>query len=71
MSLRMQLATGTLMLLAPLVLMAYAVSSLYGMPYLCAATVLWLVLVEYAVVRAWWVDVCEIRSNRRARHARM
>jgi hypothetical protein len=47
--------------------MAYAVNSLYGMPYLCAAVMVWLTLVEYAVARAWWVDVREVRRIQRAR----
>jgi hypothetical protein len=63
----MQLMTGTLLLLAGIALMAYTVNSLYGMPYLCAAVMLWLTLVEYAVARAWWVDVQDVRAASRAR----
>jgi hypothetical protein len=66
-SLRIQLMTGVLVLLTGAAVMAYAVNSLYGMPYLCAAVMVWLTLVEYAVARAWWVDVREVRRIQRAR----
>lgn len=61
------LAVGTLLLLAGLALMGYAVYALYGMPYLCAVVLAWLCFVEYAVGCAWWVDVKEIRIARRQR----
>lgn len=67
MSLRLQLTTGTLTFLACLALMTYAVLRLSGTPYLLAMVMLWLGVVEYAVVRAWWVDVRELLAVRQER----
>jgi hypothetical protein len=62
-----QLAAGTTLLLAGLALMAYTVYSLYGAPLLCAVLMAWLCFVQYAVGRAWWQDVQEVRSTRKVR----
>lgn len=58
-----QLTMGTLLLCAGLGLMAYTVKALYGMPELCALALCWVCFVEYAIVRAWWVDVQEARAT--------
>jgi hypothetical protein len=56
------LTTATLMLMAGAGLMAYTVYALYGMPYLCAVVLAWTGFVEYAVARAWWTDVQDVRA---------
>lgn len=63
----MQVTAGAMVFLAGIALMVYAVNALYGMPLMCAMVLLWLTLVEYAVGRAWWVDICEVRDARRLR----
>jgi hypothetical protein len=60
-----QLAAGTTLLLLGAALMAYTVYALYGMPLLCAVVLGWLTFVQYAVGRAWWQDVQEVRAVRR------
>lgn len=60
-----QLAAGTTLLLLSVALMAYTVYMLYGMPLLCAVVTGWLAFVQYAVGRAWWTDVQEVRAVRR------
>jgi hypothetical protein len=60
----MQFATGTALMLMGIGLMVYAVQALSDSPYACAFVMLWLGMVEYAVGRAWWVDVCELRRSR-------
>lgn len=67
MSLRVQLSIGTLLIMAGLLLMVYTVYALAGMPYVYAPVLLWLSFVEYALLRAWWPDVCEVFSERRGR----
>lgn len=64
MSLRMQCATSTALMLVGLGLMIYTVDALDGMPYVTACVLLWLTLVEYAVGRAWWVDIRELWQQR-------
>jgi hypothetical protein len=53
--------------LAGAALMGYAVMTLSGMPYLLVFVLLWLMMVEYAVVRAWWCDACEVYETWRGR----
>ncbi len=65
MSLRLQFTTGTLLLLAGLLLMAYALYSLQGLPYVYVPVLMWLTFVEYAVGRAWWTDVRDLYAERR------
>lgn len=57
-----QLTPATLLFLAGVALMAYTVYALYGMPYLCATVLAWVGFVEYAVIRACWADVQEVRA---------
>lgn len=65
MSLRIQFTTGTLLLLAGLAMMGYSIYALKSAPYVCAAVLIWLCLVEYAVARAWWPDARELAAARR------
>jgi hypothetical protein len=65
-----QLAAGTTLMLMSLALMAYTIYVLYGAPLLCAVVMGWLCFVQYAVGRAWWEDVQEVRAVRRADAAR-
>lgn len=58
------LTAATLLLLVGAALMMYTVYALYGMPYLCAVMLCWLGFVEYAVARAWWGDLQEVRVTR-------
>lgn len=67
MSLRLQLGAGTLLLMAGLVLMAYTVHALHGLPYVYVPVLMWLTFVEYALLRAWWPDLADIRAMRRDR----
>jgi hypothetical protein len=67
MSLRFQFTFGTLLLLAGLATMAYAVYALSSAPYACAMALMWLCFVEYAVVRAWWLDAAEVYEKWRTR----
>lgn len=67
MSLQAQLAVGTLLLMAGGALMGYTYTTLYGMPYVCAMVMLWLVMLEYAVGRAWWEDAQDLAHARRSR----
>jgi hypothetical protein len=58
-----QLAAGTTLLVAGASLMVYTVYALYGLPFLCALVMAWLTFVQYAVSRAWWQDVQEVRAT--------
>jgi 4-hydroxybenzoate polyprenyltransferase len=64
---RLQVTTSTLLLLAGVALMVYAVYALQGMPHMYVPVLLWLCFVEYAVGRAWWSDVQDVYVARRAR----
>lgn len=65
MSVEKQFATGTLLLVAGALLMAYTVYALEGLPYVYTPVLAWLVLVEYAVGRAWWDDAQDLYATRR------
>ncbi len=67
MTCRSHFVIGTMLLLAGLSLMIYTYNILYGIPYAMAFVLLWLVMVEYAVGRAWWTDVQEFLEVRRSR----
>lgn len=65
-----QLTAGTALLIAGAALFAYTVKALYGMPMLCALVLSWVCFVEYAIIRAWWADVQEVRATVRQRRHR-
>ena len=57
-------ATGSFLLLMCVGLMAYTVTALREAPYACAVLLGWLCFVEYALGRAWWLDVKTVRRSR-------
>jgi hypothetical protein len=67
MSPRLQFTVGTLLLLTGLALMTFTVYALSSAPYACAAALMWLCFVEYAVAKAWLADVAEFYDEWRAR----
>ena len=65
MSLRVQFSIGTLLITAGFLLMAYTMYAMEGMPYVYTPVLAWLSLVEYALLRAWWSDACDLADDMR------
>lgn len=63
MSMRVQVTTGTFLILAGLGLMAYSVYALKEATYVYLPILLWVSTIEYLVGRHWWEDVREVYAD--------